>query len=99
MAPEESTLSNQNNRFSILGKQDCHDIDKNKNSKLKGRRGRQRELRDLSKILEDFFLRFPHLSEAVFDNLDNKSLARCRKVGRTWTNCLDAHKFLLGPSI
>ena len=28
--------------------------------------------------------RFPHLTEAMFDQLDNQTLAKCRNVSRPW---------------
>ena len=43
---------------------------------------------------EEVFLRFLHLSENVFEYLDNTSLAKCRKVGRSWQNHLDQQKLL-----
>ena len=38
-------------------------------------------------------LRFPHLAEAVFDELDNHTLAVCKKVSRPWCTHLDQQKF------
>ena len=37
--------------------------------------------------------KFPHLTEAIFDKLDNKKLAACRKVSRSWLIHLDQQKF------
>ena len=44
--------------------------------------------------MEETFLRFPHLSEAIFDSLDNKSLAACKEVSESWYVYLGAQKFL-----
>ena len=44
--------------------------------------------------MEETFLRFPHLSEAIFDSLDNKSLASCKEVSESWYVYLGAQKFL-----
>jgi hypothetical protein len=34
--------------------------------------------------MEEVLLRFSHLGEGIFDLLDEKTLQKCRKVGRTW---------------
>ena len=44
--------------------------------------------------MEQAFFRFPHLSENIFDSLDNKSLADCKEVSESWYFYLDAQKFL-----
>ena len=44
--------------------------------------------------MEEAFLRFPHLSESIFDSLDNKSLADCKDVSKSWYFYLDTQKFL-----
>ena len=44
--------------------------------------------------MEEVFLRFPHLSENIFDLLDNKSLADCKEVSKSWHFYLAAQKFL-----
>ena len=44
--------------------------------------------------MEQAFLRFPHLSENIFDSLDNKSLADCKEVSKSWYFYLDVQKFL-----
>ena len=44
--------------------------------------------------MEEVFLRFPHLSETIFDLLDNKSLAKSKKVNKSWYFYLDSQKFL-----
>ena len=38
--------------------------------------------------------RFPHLAEAVFDELDNKTLVECRRASRPWRTHLDQEKCL-----
>ena len=44
--------------------------------------------------MEQAFLRFPHLSEAIFDSLDDKSLFGCKEVSKYWYVYLDVQKFL-----
>ena len=44
--------------------------------------------------MEQVILRFPHLAEKIFAQLDNLSLARCREVSKTWKSFLDQKKFL-----
>ena len=44
--------------------------------------------------MEVTFLRFPHLSEAIFDSLENKCLAACKEVSESWYVYLGAQKFL-----
>ena len=44
---------------------------------------------------ENFCLRFPELTESIFDSLDSQSLIRCKEVNRPWNNFLTAPKFLL----
>ena len=44
--------------------------------------------------MEQAFLRFPHLSENIFDLLDNKSLADCKEVSKAWYFYLDVQTFL-----
>ena len=38
--------------------------------------------------------RFPYLAEALFDQLDNQTLAECRRVSRPWRTDLDQQKVL-----
>ena len=47
-----------------------------------------------SVVLEDFFVKFPHLTEKIFDHLENTSLAECRKVSGSWQSYLDEQKIL-----
>ena len=44
--------------------------------------------------MEEVFLRFPHLSEIIFDSLNCESLAKSREVCRSWYQYLDKQKFL-----
>ena len=44
--------------------------------------------------MEEAFLRFPHLSERIFDSVDDKSLTDCKVVSKSWHVYLDAQKFL-----
>ena len=44
--------------------------------------------------MEQAFFRFPHLSENIFDLLDNKSLADCKEVSKAWYFYLDVQQFL-----
>ena len=44
--------------------------------------------------MEEAFLRFPHLSERIFDSLDDKSLTDCKGVSNSWYDYLIAQKFL-----
>ena len=44
--------------------------------------------------MQEVFFRFHHLSETIFDSLDNKSLANCKKVSKSWYFYLDNQKFL-----
>ena len=39
--------------------------------------------------MEEVLLRFSHLGEYVFDQLDNKSFARCRIVSKSWKSFVD----------
>ena len=38
-------------------------------------------------------MRFPHLSEFIFDNLDNQSLANCKIASKTWSIYIGEQKF------
>lgn len=39
--------------------------------------------------MEDLLLRFPHISEEIFGNLNDKSLVECRQVCQSWCNSVD----------
>ena len=44
--------------------------------------------------MEVFFVRLPHLSELIFDELDNQNLSKCREVCESWKDYLGVQKFL-----
>ena len=44
--------------------------------------------------MENLTLRFPHLSENIFNLLDNENIARCMQVSRFWKGYLNNPKFL-----
>ena len=43
--------------------------------------------------MEILTMRFPHLSETIFDHLDNQSLANCNIVSKTWSDYIGVQKF------
>ena len=42
--------------------------------------------------MEEIFSRFPHLGDAIMDQLDNTDLTDCRLVDRIWRNFIDNQK-------
>ena len=42
--------------------------------------------------IEDIFLRFSHIGEQIFDQLDDENLVKCREVSRPWQNLIDSAK-------
>ena len=44
--------------------------------------------------MEEVNFRFQHIGEQIFGCLDNKSLANCKEVCRSWNDFLDGQKFL-----
>jgi hypothetical protein len=42
--------------------------------------------------MENFFTRFSHLSQGIFNCLDNKCLCKTREISRSWHNYLDNQK-------
>ena len=44
--------------------------------------------------MDEQFARFPHISEQIFDQLNNRSLAKCRRISKSWCNYLDNQKLL-----
>ena len=40
-------------------------------------------------MMNTLFVRFPHISEAIFSIVDNKSLSNSRKVNREWRSNID----------
>ena len=61
---------------------------------VKTRRQNIEEPGKISGRMEDLYQRFPHLSEQIFDSLDNRSLFACKEVSRSWHQFLDGQKFL-----
>ena len=47
--------------------------------------------------MDEAFLRFPHLPEQFFEELDFKSLANARLVARSWKQFIDAREHRLYP--
>ena len=43
--------------------------------------------------MEEFFKIFSHLSEEIFDCLDNKSLVKCKEVSEIWCSYISKQKF------
>ena len=43
--------------------------------------------------MEDLITRFQHISEQIFEQLDNKSLTTCRKVSKSWQKFVDNKNF------
>ena len=39
--------------------------------------------------MEEIFLRFPHLAEGIFEKLNDKTLANCKIVSRSWKAPID----------
>ena len=46
-----------------------------------------------TQFLDEMMLRFPHIAQAVFEELDNKSLKKCRIASRTCCDFIDKQKF------
>ena len=44
--------------------------------------------------MTEVFLRFPHLSEDIFNALDNKTFTICKEVSKVWDNYLNDKKFV-----
>ena len=44
--------------------------------------------------MDNICIRFSHLSEKIFDSLDNESLIDCKTTSRFWFNYLDGQKFV-----
>ena len=44
--------------------------------------------------MTEVFLRFPHLSEDIFNALDNKTFVICKEVSEVWYNYFDDQKFV-----
>ena len=41
-----------------------------------------------------FYEAFQHITESIFEKLDAKSLKDCRKVSKSWQNCIDEQNIL-----
>ena len=48
----------------------------------------------MQSAIEQVFLRFPHLSENIFGQLNSEFLAKSKEVSRSWYDYLDGQKFL-----
>ena len=46
--------------------------------------------------METLNLKFPHLSELIFDHLDNQSLSHCKIVSKSWSIYIRDQKFYGG---
>ena len=46
------------------------------------------------RMMEEVFLRFPHLSEDIFNSLDNKTFASSKEVSKVWYKYLDDQTFV-----
>ena len=44
-------------------------------------------------FVDEMMLRFPHILKDIFEELDNESLASCRKVSQSWCNFIDNSKY------
>ena len=44
--------------------------------------------------MDEQFARFPHISEEIFDQLDDQNLVKCRRISKSWCNYLDDQKIL-----
>ena len=42
--------------------------------------------------MEEIFSRFPGLGDRIFHHLDEKNLAKCRKINYTWKTSIDNEK-------
>ena len=42
--------------------------------------------------MDVIILRFPHLPEQIFSELDNKSMAKCRETNRSWQDIINRQK-------
>ena len=43
-------------------------------------------------MMEEALLRFPHLGTQIFESLDDSTLAKSRKVARSWLNFIDSEE-------
>ena len=54
----------------------------------------QKENKMKSSAMQEVFLRFPHLSENIFGQLNSEFLGKSKEVCRSWYDYLDGQKFL-----
>ena len=40
-------------------------------------------------MMENLILRFPHIAQQIFEKLSDKSLTKCRQVGKLWQAFID----------
>ena len=48
---------------------------------------------DLSLVMRDLILRFPHVAEQIFQQLDNEDLAKSREVEKLWKKFIDERNY------
>ena len=48
---------------------------------------------DLEPIIDKMIVKFPHLAQEIFKELDYKSIANCQKVSKIWFGFIDNQKF------
>ena len=44
--------------------------------------------------MDELYIRFSHLSEKIFDSLDDDSIIKCKEASRFWFNYLDGQKLV-----
>ena len=49
--------------------------------------------------MDVIILRFLHIAERVFEQLDDKSIKNCREVGKIWQDCIDNKKLSWIPIV
>ena len=47
----------------------------------------------MSLAMRDIILRFPHLAEQIFQQLNNEDLVRCREVEKLWKEFIDERNY------
>ena len=65
---------------------------KRKFSKKSSKKGKKVKLLPLNPMI--FYARFPHITEKIFQNLDEDSLKSSRLVSKSWQNCIDNQNIL-----
>ena len=48
-----------------------------------------------SPYIDEIMIRFPIVFQGILNELDNKSLTKCRKIHKEWQNFIDNGKFVL----